>query len=110
MADPRVAALPPFCNDEPLMNRLLALFAVLALGGCASATPTVLKNGKQGLSIDCSGAAASWDACYQKAAQACDGGRYDIVGTAGTAPKDSDKTLGADIGNYTSRTVTVVCK
>ena len=92
------------------MNRYLVLFAVLALGGCASATPTVLKNGKQGVSIDCSGAAASWDACYQKAAEACSNGRYDIVGTAGAGPKDSDKTLGADIGNYTSRTLTIMCK
>lgn len=93
------------------MNRLLALFAVLALGGCASATPTILKNGKQGVSIDCSGAAASWDACYQKAADACAGGRYDIVGTNGTPPpKDSDKTLGADIGNYATRNVTILCK
>ncbi|MDE1167957.1 MAG: hypothetical protein PW845_21890 [Pseudomonas sp.] len=93
------------------MHKTLAVLAVLALGGCATASPTVLKNGKQGLDIDCSGQAMSWDSCYQKAQASCDGGDYDIIGTDGTPqPKPSDKTLGADIGNYKSRSVTVMCK
>jgi hypothetical protein len=93
------------------MRKLLAVFAALALGGCATASPTVLKNGKQGLDIDCSGQAMSWESCYEKAETSCNGGHYDIIGTDGSpAPKPSDKTLGMDVGNYKSRSVTVMCK
>ncbi|MBT2341329.1 MULTISPECIES: hypothetical protein [Pseudomonas] len=93
------------------MKTLLALFTVLALAGCASAEKTYLKNGEQGLSIDCSGEANSWATCYEKADASCAGTGYRIVGTDGTPQaKESEKTLGVDVGNYTSRSVVVVCK
>jgi len=93
------------------MNKLLAVMAVLGLTGCATASNTYLNNGKQGLSIDCSGEAMSWESCYQKADASCAGTGYNIVGTDGTPqPKESDKTLGVDVGNYKSRNVVVVCK
>ncbi len=69
------------------------------------------ENGKQGLSIDCSGEAMSWASCYEKADASCAGTGYEIVGTDGTPqPAESDKTLGVDVGNYKSRSVLVVCK
>ncbi|WP_407309191.1 hypothetical protein [Pseudomonas sp. nanlin1] len=93
------------------MKNTLILLAILALGGCATASPTYLKNGEQGLSIDCSGEAMNWQACYQKASDSCAGGDYDIIGTDGTPqPKPDQKTLGADLGNYKNRNVVVVCK
>ena len=93
------------------MNKLLAVIAVLGLTGCVTASNTYLNNGQQGLSIDCSGEAMSWSSCYEKADASCAGTGYNIVATNGTAqPKDSDKTLGVDVGNYTSRTVIVTCK
>lgn len=93
------------------MNKILPLLAVLALSGCATSEETYLGNGEQGLSIDCSGEANSWAACYEKADASCAGTGYKIVGTDGTPSlKESDKTLGADIGNYKSRSVVVVCK
>ncbi|KIH83186.1 hypothetical protein [Pseudomonas batumici] len=93
------------------MNKLLALIALLALGGCATASNTYLANGQQGLAIDCSGEAMSWAKCYEKADDSCAGTGYVIVGTDGTpAPKESDKTLGVDVGNFKSRTVYVECK
>ncbi|QZI73210.1 hypothetical protein K5F93_13660 [Pseudomonas protegens] len=93
------------------MNRLLAVTAVLALTGCATVSNTYLTNGEQGLSIDCSGEAGSWASCYEKAEASCAGTGYQIVSTEGTpAPKESDKTLGVDVGNYKSRSVVVVCK
>jgi hypothetical protein len=93
------------------MNRLLPLFAVLVLTGCATSKPTYLNNGEQGLSIDCSGEANSWASCYEKADASCAGTGYRIVGTDGTPqPKESDMTLGVDVGNYKTRSVVVVCK
>ena len=93
------------------MNRLLALTAVLALSGCATASNTYLANGEQGLTIDCSGEANSWASCYEKADASCAGTGYRIVGTEGTPSlKESEKTLGVDVGNFKSRSVVVVCK
>lgn len=93
------------------MNRLFTVTAVLALSGCATASNTYLANGEQGLSIDCSGEASSWASCYEKAEASCAGTGYRIVSTVGTpATKESDKTLGVDVGNYKSRSVVVVCK
>ena len=93
------------------MIRLLCIVAVLGLAGCATAEHTTLKNGRQGLSIDCSGEAMSWASCYEKADASCAGTGYDIIGTDGTPqPKESEKTLGVDVGNYKSRSVIVVCK
>ena len=93
------------------MKTLLALFTVLALAGCASAEKTYLANGEQGLAIDCSGEANSWAICYEKADASCAGTGYRIVGTDGTPQaKESEKTLGVDVGNFSSRSVVVVCK
>lgn len=93
------------------MNKLLLVMIVLGLAGCATASKTQLNNGQQGLSIDCSGEAMSWDKCYEKADASCAGTGYNIVGKDGTPqPKESDKTLGADVGNFKGRTITVVCK
>lgn len=93
------------------MNKYLALLALLALGGCATASNTYLADGQQGLSIDCSGEAMSWGKCYEKADASCAGTGYAIVGSDGSpAVMDRDKTLGVDVGNFNSRAITVVCK
>ncbi|KQN45008.1 hypothetical protein ASE98_08690 [Pseudomonas sp. Leaf48] len=93
------------------MNKILPLIAALALCGCATTEQTYLDNGEQGLTIDCSGEANSWATCYEKAEASCAGTGYRIVGTDGTPSlKESDKTLGADVGNYKNRSVVVVCK
>ncbi len=93
------------------MKKILALTAVLAIAGGTTASDTLLKNGEQGLTIDCSGEANSWASCYEKADASCAGTGYRIVGTNGTpALKESDKTLGQDVGNFKGRSVVVVCK
>lgn len=100
-----------FSTTTTPMHKFLALTAVLALTGCATVSDTYLENGEQGLSIDCSGEASSWASCYEKADASCAGTGYRIIGTDGTPSlKESDKTLGADVGNYKSRSVVVVCK
>lgn len=114
----RRSVQPSYCKPSPRpyleaknMIRVLSIIAVLGLTGCATASNTYLKNGKQGLSIDCSGEAMSWASCYEKADASCAGTGYEIVGTDGTPrPAESEKTLGLDVGNYKSRSVLVVCK
>jgi hypothetical protein len=94
------------------MKRILVISMTLAtLNGCATAEMKYLNNGQQGLAIDCSGEVNSWAACYEKAEASCAGTGYNIIGTDGTPSlKESDKTLGADVGNFKSRSVVVVCK
>jgi hypothetical protein len=94
------------------MKRILVISAILAtLNGCATAEKKYLNNGQQGLAIDCSGEVNSWAACYEKADASCAGTGYNIISTDGTPSlKDSEKTLGADVGNFKSRSVVVVCK
>jgi len=102
---------PALIAKHSTMIKILSVIAVLALTGCATAQNTYLKDGKQALSIDCSGEAMSWAACYEKADASCAGTGYNIVSTTGTPqPKEDDKTLGVDVGNYKNRTVLVVCK
>lgn len=92
------------------MKKIL-ICVLLSLGGCATASNTYLPDGQQGLSIDCSGEAMSWGKCYEKADASCAGTGYTIVGTDGSsAVKDSEKTMGVDVGNFTSRTIVLMCK
>jgi hypothetical protein len=105
------AAIRPLIVKHLNMTKILSIIAVLGLTGCATAQNTYLKNGQQGLNIDCSGEAMSWAACYEKADASCAGTGYNIVSTNGTPQlKDDDKTLGVDVGNYKTRSVLVVCK
>ncbi|WP_300720034.1 hypothetical protein [Pseudomonas sp.] len=93
------------------MNKSVLLITVLGLGGCASTSPTYLADGQQGLSIDCSGEAMSWAKCYEQADESCAAKGYTLVGTDGTpAPREADKTLNMDIGNFNSRSIVVKCK
>lgn len=102
---------PALIAKHSKMIKILSVIAVLGLTGCATAQNTYLKNGQQALSIDCSGEAMSWAACYEKAEASCAGTGYNIVSTNGTPqPKEADKTLGVDVGNYKTRSVLVVCK
>ena len=106
-----VSAPLPHPRRRTHMNKFLALTAVLALAGCTTTSDVYLKNGEQGLTIDCSGEANSWASCYEKADASCAGTGYRIVGTEGTPSlKESEKTLGQDVGNFKSRSVVVVCK
>ena len=111
MLNERIGAPSNTFYDDLPMNKILALTAVLALAGCTTTSDVYLKNGEQGLTIDCSGEANSWASCYEKADASCAGTGYRIVGTEGTPSlKESEKTLGQDVGNFKSRSVVVVCK
>ncbi|WP_213880046.1 hypothetical protein [Pseudomonas sp. dw_358] len=94
------------------MRRLPVLLAAIAtLAGCASATPTYLKSGQQGLTIDCSGQALNWDKCYEKARQSCPSSNYNIIGADGKpAPRPDASLLDQDLGKFQVRTLTIECK
>ena len=93
------------------MKKVLILLALVTLGGCATASNTYLSDGKQGLSIDCSGEAMSWAKCYEKADASCAGTGYNIIATDGSpAVAEHNKTLGVDVGNFKSRNIVVACK
>lgn len=65
------------------MNRIVfALTLVAGLSGCAAAHKTVMPDGRQGLSINCSGAAMSWNYCYEKAGDKCPHG-YEVISKDG---------------------------
>ena len=95
--------------STPLRTTLASL-AVLAISACASTSPTILKNGQQGLNIDCSGQAMSWDKCDEQARLECPAG-YHTVATQGVPRRSGEVGLtDADLGNYQTRSLVVVCK
>lgn len=91
----------------------VALGVVLlgSLSGCAAAHKTVLPDGRKGISLNCSGPLMTWNACYEKAGDACPSG-YEIVA------KDGDGGNGMAYGNRNgfgasssnTRTLMVACK
>lgn len=63
------------------MKRLvpaLCLFATLA-AGCGGANTARLPDGTEGYSVNCNGMDNDWAECYNKAADMCDGGKYQIM-------------------------------
>ena len=57
--------------------KLYYLPMLVALIGCASSKQTVMPDGQQGHSINCSGSFVSMNSCYEKAGELCPYG-YDI--------------------------------
>ena len=111
MTAPVTTSATPWILQNSAVNSAGSRTTQTPKQGCATASNTYLANGEQGLSIDCSGEASSWASCYEKADASCAGTGYRIVGTEGTPSlKESEKTLGVDVGNFKSRSVVVVCK
>ena len=93
-----------------LRRTSMLLVGLLAVSACASTSPTILKNGQQGLNIDCSGQAMSWDKCDEQARLECPGG-YQTVATQGVPRRANEAGLAdADLGNYQTRSLVVICK
>ena len=92
------------------MRNPLALIAVLALAGCATASPTILKDGRQALAISCSGEAMKWQQCYDKASTSCTSGQYTIIARNGVPVAADDQSITADLGNYKNRDMVITCK
>jgi hypothetical protein len=65
------------------MTTLSMYLYLCALAGCAVERPTYLADGRQGHSIDCSGAALNWGYCERKAGELCQARGYDVVSAIG---------------------------
>lgn len=90
---------------------LSVIFGALALGGCATAKQTVLPSGQQGLSVNCSGGAMSWNACYEKAGKTCPHG-YDVISKDGDSGNGSAFGGGGIFGGgmHATRSMLIACK
>lgn len=88
-----------------------ALLSISLLTACATAEQTLLPNGQQGLSIDCSGATMTWQACFDKASDSCAGTGYQVIGMDGVPMlADNSRNVTTDLGDFKSRNVVVMCK
>lgn len=83
------------------MKTAVILAAVL-LYGCTTQRTVYLPDGRQGLSINCSGTMQSWEACYIKASDICGSSGYEIV----AQNDDQGVSLG---GPIMTRTMLISC-
>ncbi len=94
------------------MFRGIAISIALAsLAACVTAKTTYLPDGRPGMSINCHGAALSWDQCYRKAGEICGKLGYDVIAKNG----DSSSTItgnqyGVYGGTYATRTLLIGCR
>lgn len=91
--------------------RSLTIVCILLLSACATSKATHLPDGRIGHSINCSGAALSWNLCYEKAGEICGSRGYDVVaqnGEQGTAA--SGTQAGVFVTPMVNRTMLVKCK
>ncbi|HVZ36442.1 MAG TPA: hypothetical protein VG963_28630 [Polyangiaceae bacterium] len=87
------------------------ILAVLMLAGCATRTETYLPDGTKGYTLNCSGAALTWNACLERAGKTCGSRGYEIL--------DRREENGASVGGSqfgvfggttVTRTMVVKCK
>ena len=97
--------------DKMLYVILPGLLAMTALQGCATSSQTYAPDGRPAYTINCSGSALSWDACYKKAGKLCAEKGYDILAQTG----EQGSTLAAGQyglygGSVITRTLLIACK
>lgn len=94
------------------MNARSVLVALsVGLASCATQKNVYLPDGRQGYSINCSGAALTWELCYAKAGEICQAKGYDIVsktGEQGTAVTGTQ--YGVFGGSTYNRSMMIACK
>lgn len=81
------------------------------MAGCATVKTTYTADGRQGHSINCSGGALNWGACYEKAGELCGERGYDILQRSGD---QQGSVAGTQMGLFGSvnqtRSLLVACK
>ena len=90
---------------------ILPIIMLSVLAGCASSSTTYGPDGRSAHTINCSGLARTWGACYEKAGDLCGSAGYDVM--------DRDTDQGALItgnrngftgGVSNSRSLVVACR
>lgn len=85
----------------------MRVLLVLLLAGCASASPTYGPDGKQAHTLNCSGLARSWSACFERAGEICKERGYTVLA------KSDEQGLVATphaLGTTQARTMLIACK
>ena len=89
----------------------IGILLALCLVGCATQKDVYLPDGRQGHAIECSGAALSWNLCYEKAGKICKAHGYEILEKnedRGTLVSCSE--YGVIGGDQVTRTLVITCK
>lgn len=94
-----------------MRNLIAVAFMASALGGCAVDKPTYGPSGHAAHSINCSGSALTWNACYEKAGDVCGTAGYRVITQNGASPV-AGGAVGASafFGPVISRTLLIECK
>lgn len=93
------------------MQRLSSIFLCAALAGCAVSSQTYAPDGRRAYSLNCSGMALTWGACYEKAGDICGPAGYDVL----AGGSESGAVIGGGSGGFfggstASRNMLVACK
>lgn len=93
------------------MIKLIMIFSCLGLAGCAVTKQTFGPDGRPAASINCSGWAMGWDACFKKAGDICKEKGYDVVaanGETGAVVTANPESVFA--GSIMNRVLLISCK
>lgn len=93
------------------MNRLILVFAMAMLAGCAATNAkTHARHGVSGIEIDCSGLGSNWEKCEKRAARECKM-QGDKVVTRSSDAKDEegDYLFDWNPAGAVTRTMLVIC-
>ena len=92
------------------MNRLILVFAVLALAGCTTSAKTHAVRGVSGIEVDCSGLGSGWEKCHKRAAKECKGAGYKVITRSDDAKDEAQYPFGFNPAGYLTRTMLVICR
>ena len=94
------------------MNRIIVVFALLALAGCSSTSAkTHAKRGVSVIEIDCSGLGNQWEKCEKRAARECKMQGYKVITRSSDAEdEEGDYLFGWNPAGAVTRTMLVICK
>ena len=96
------------------MREILIVATALAISGCSTSQSVYTATGSIGHSIDCSGLAQTWNACFAKAGELCQAKGYTVVSQTGereTALVTGESALSDYVGPGTvARSMVITCK
>ncbi|CAH0208515.1 hypothetical protein [Pseudomonas brassicacearum] len=92
------------------MNRLILIFAILALPACTTSAKTHAVRGVSGIEVDCSGLGSGWEKCHKRAARECKGAGYKVITRSDDAKDEDWYPFGFNPAGYITRTMLVICR